>query len=150
MYELTPVDYVDDTDGTTHFIMSTVLYEIDGSSVLDLDYDAETDKGVEISGVAIIAAIAIVDVDESTLTLVFGYEAGVFETNAWIDNFVGGIFDKRSISVITYGPGGFGNEISRKNYYECFPMSYKQIGGFNVDEKGKYRIVISFDLEEDA
>ena len=87
---------------------------------------------------------------EMTLTLDFGYEAGLSQTYTWLLNFMNGIFDRRSMSVITFGPGGYGDEVSRRNYYEVFPILFQQVDGFQHDVKGRFRLILSYDLAEDV
>ena len=52
------------------------------------------------------------------------------------------------MSVLTYGAGGFGDEISRLDYYEVFVLSFEQINGYQLDIKGRFRVVLSYDFFE--
>ncbi|MFT5398148.1 MAG: hypothetical protein ACI9LO_002369 [Planctomycetota bacterium] len=63
------------------------------------------------------AAAVVDDTSNQTLTLTFGYKAGLAELYDWTVNFTNGISDLRSMSLISFDASGFGDEISRRNYY---------------------------------
>lgn len=162
MYELAPLRYETDSDGNTRFDFSLAKYQIaDPPTTLYPHYNEETDKGVEISGVtpgAGMQAATREDRTAQTLTIIFGYESGLSEVYAWTERvagYVAGINpgeEKKSMSVITWGPGGpdQNDEIARRNYFEVFPIRFEQIDGFSTDIKGYFRLVLSFDWAEDS
>jgi hypothetical protein len=153
MFEMTPQFYQVGSVDQTQFYFSILNYEAEEFVAgLGANYDPSGDKGIEIAGItpADMAAKVRDDVSNNTVTLTFGYEAGLRELYLWMLNFVDGIADIRSMSVITYGAGGFGDEVSRRNYFEVFPLSFEQINGFQSDVKGQFRVVLSYDFSEDA
>jgi hypothetical protein len=118
---------------------------------LATNYDQNNDQGVEVEGVttSIMAATVFDDVDNQTLALTFGFENGLRPLYDWTESFIDGIADKRAMNVLTYGAGGFGDEVSRRNYYEVFVLSFEQINGFQNDIEGRFRVVLSYDSSED-
>lgn len=153
MYDMFPLFYEVSSTAKTQFYFSVLRYELNGFSTLfATNYDQDADKGVEIDGVtpSTIAVNVVDNVDDQTLTLTFGYETGLSQLYDWTVNFMNGIPDKRSMSVITFGAGGFGDEVSRRNFHEVFVLSFEQINGFQLDIKGRFRVVLSYDFSEDA
>ena len=153
LYEIVPLHYEKDSEDQTQFHFSLVrIEEFNLPMDLPVNYNGETDKGVEISGVTMMAAEVREDGTHNTLTIDFGYEAGLGETYGWTQQFIEGLDERKSMSVITYGPGGYfeDDEISRRNYFEVFPIRFEQIDGFSTDVYGRFRFVLSFDWAEDA
>ncbi|MHC4728601.1 MAG: hypothetical protein ACYS17_15380, partial [Planctomycetota bacterium] len=81
-----------------------------------------------------------------TLTFTFGFAEGhgIF---TWVRNIIEGDEAKRSGSLIKKENGV---EVSRRNYYGCFPIKYEQFSGFGLPAKLKARVVLSFDSSEDG
>ncbi len=151
--ELSPLFYEKGADSQTQFYFSVYRYEASQfDASLPANYNQDTDKGIEIEGVTPSEmAVAVRENDgDNTLTMVFGHEAGLREVYDWIMDFVAGRTDRRAMSVITFGAGGFGDEVSRRNYYEIFPISFEQINGFQYDIKGRFRMVLSYEFFEDV
>lgn len=152
LLELVPLHYETDSDNYTqfHFTVETI-YEDGLPAELPVNYNEQTDKGVEISGVTQMAAEVREDDSHNTLTIDFGYETGLYGLYNWIAQLADGLYEPKSMSVITYGPGGYQeDEISRRNYYQVFPLRFEQIDGFSTDVKGRFRVVLSFDWAEDS
>lgn len=103
-----------------------------------------TDSLVEIDGVP--TFYPEVEVDDANRTLTFTYDfvegRGVW---GWARNTIKGIEAKKSLIVIQE-EGGV--EVSRRNYFGCFPIKYEQVTGFGLDSKIKARVVVSFDSWE--
>jgi len=107
---------------------------------------------VEIAGVTngtLYPVSVVVNQAEKTLTLTTNYNqgGGLFE---WVHNFANGTFDLRTISLIYQTWSGLPTEIGRNNFYECFPISYQQISGFQPGTAGKQRLVIAYSVCENA
>jgi hypothetical protein len=90
--------------------------------------------------------ITEVDYTNRTMTLTFDYaESGyVYQ---WVREIAAGINYKKSMSLITESNGV---EVSRRNFYDCFPISFQQTTGFGQVEKLKEQVVLSFDFWEDG
>jgi hypothetical protein len=41
-----------------------------------------------------------------------------------------------------------GVEVSRTNYFECFPLSFQHVTGFGQPEKVKLRLVVAYGFSE--
>jgi hypothetical protein len=151
IYEMSPRRYQDNPDGTTQFYLSVSRYEaVNAPLGLPLSYNETTDLVIEIEGVVRMAAEVLDNGGDQTLTLTFGYEAGFSETLLWIESFADGTGVKRAVSVITYSDDTLTTETHRQNYYEVFPIRFEQIDGFGTDIKGRYRLVVSYDVTEQA
>ena len=109
----------------------------------------ETDSEVEISGV-IQDVYPVVEVNETTrkITLTFDYieAGGIWD---WVHNFIQGIPDKRSMSVIQNDPANPDRELSARNYYEVWPILYSQSEGFSLPQKAKEKVVLTFSRSEE-
>ena len=152
MFDMSPKFYKEGTDDQTQFYFSVLLYEApDIPGGLATSYDEGKDKGIEIEGVVFDMAASVVDdVENQTLKLTFDFENGLRGIYDWTKDFEDGIHALRAMSVITYGPAGFGDEISRRNYFETFVLSFEQINGFQNDIEGRFRVVLSYDASEDG
>lgn len=106
----------------------------------ELSNNLETDKLVEISGVSVLYTQVEVNESNRTMTLTYRYNEGK-GILPWVKELIEGIADKRSVSIIEEDNG---TEISRKNYYECFPIKYEQFEGFSLYAKLQTRVVIAF------
>jgi hypothetical protein len=114
----------------------------------DTSYTPATDTWIEINGVHLsdfkTYAVAEVDTVNRTVTFTFDYiEAGdAFE---WIRQTALGLEQKRSMSIIQEAGGV---EVSRTNYFECFPLSFQHVTGFGQPEKVKLRLVVAYGFSE--
>ena len=156
LYEFAPVSYEPAADGRTLFRLDHALLpdtqrgaELVPSNPLDnqLSYDPETEMLIEIAGVGTLYARVEENQAERTVTLTHDFVEGAF-LQGWYYPVLDGFFTaKRSMSIVEL-VGGI--EVSRRNYYGCFPMRYEHLSGFGLDMKLKIRVVISYDLAEDA
>lgn len=117
----------------------------------EISINPATDKKIEISGIGTPSYPAIEVADEANARLVLVYdsnESGVmyewFEVIAEMSSFN---FGKREISVITEAGGV---EVSRHNYFGCFPVRWEQFGGFRDILQVKERLVVQCDFSEPA
>ena len=86
------------------------------------------------------------DTTNRTITLTFDYtEAG--QMYQWVRDIAIGTGSKRAMSIIQEVNG---SEVSRRNYYEVFPIWYQQTTGFGQIEKLKEKVVLSYDIWDDA
>jgi len=117
----------------------------------------QTDTRMEIEGVQT-GQYPVVDLDTSdrTITLTFDYAEGG-DIWPWVVETTRGHGSKRSMSIIEEDPAvpvdrrtGYGQEIARKNYFGVFPIKYEQFTGFNLVDKIKERVVLSYSFAEDA
>ena len=157
-FEFAPVSYSAAADGRTQFVMShrfppnNILGIQQGGSdpfLPDGSYNPATDKRVEIDGVigANFFPEVVNDTVNRTLTLSYGINEGR-GILAWVESIIQGPHDLRSMSVIEVDNGG--TEISRRNYFEVFPIKYEIYDGFGMYTKIKARVVISYAWGEDA
>ncbi len=108
-----------------------------------------TDTRVEISGVTADVFYPQVEDDavSHTLTLTYDFVEGA-GIHAWVKEIITLGVGKQSLSVIQESTPGV--ETSRRNYYECFPVSFKQVSGFGMDIKLKTKLILAYNLAEDA
>lgn len=114
-------------------------------------WNIATDMLIEIDGVNMAyPAVELADETAARLILVYDYtEAG--NIYQWVEQTIeiGSFNDgKRIISVVTEDVAG--TEISRRNYFGCFPIGWEQFGGFRQFIQLKERIVIECDSREPA
>ena len=112
-----------------------------------------TDMPVEIEGVSNGGYPAVISVTERTLTLEYDFieGGGIMEWVKLVATFGTNsvVYDvKRSISVVTVDENL--DEISRTNYYGCFPKRYEQFAGFVQDIQTKERILLNCDSSSPA
>lgn len=85
-----------------------------------------------------------VDTTNRTITLVYDYtEAG--RLYRWVRETATGVAGRSVISIIQEVNG---SEVSRRNYFECFPIWYQQTTGFNQIQKLKEKVVIAYGWDE--
>ncbi len=90
-------------------------------------------------------AVAL-DTTNRTITLTFDYtEAG--NICKWVEDTASGLETKQDLSIIQEVNG---TEVSRRNYFEVFPIWYQQTTGFGQIEKLKEKVVISYNRDESA
>lgn len=65
----------------------------------------------------------------------------------WVRDIAAGLGSRRDMSIIQEVNG---SEVSRRNYYEVFPIWYQQTTGFGQIEKLKEKVVLSYDFDESA
>jgi hypothetical protein len=113
----------------------------------ELSNNPATDTRVEISG-GPYPFYPEVEVDESNRTITFTFDfvegGGLFE---WVSDIIEGESNLRSISIIQEESG---SEVSRRNYYGCFPMNYEQITGYELDTSAKARVTVNFNIAQDV
>jgi len=140
-------------DGRTRFTLVHTLipnnvlgWVWDGVNGSELSFNPATDKLVEIAGEGPPFFYPQVELDEvnRTITLTYDYNEGGDLYN-WVKETIQGIGAKRSSSIIETTNGDPTTEISRINYFECFPIKFEQFYGFGLNTKLKTRIVISYD-----
>jgi hypothetical protein len=107
-----------------------------------------TDTKVEWEGqMQNVYPVVAVDTVNRTITMTFDYtEAG--NAYEWIRAIATGAEGRRAGSLITENAAG--QETFRMNYYEVFPISFQHISGFGLAEKGKFRLVLAYAVEEVA
>lgn len=90
--------------------------------------------------------ITEVDYTNRTITFTFDYaEAGYLYD--FSRDIAQGTNYKKNLSLITENNGV---EVSRRNFFETFPISFQQTTGFGQVEKLKEKVVLSFDFWEDG
>lgn len=102
---------------------------------------------VEFAGIQIgpYPAVAL-DTTNRTITLTLDYtEAG--QMYQWVRDTAAGTGGKRVMSIIQEVNGA---EVSRRNYYEVFPIWYQQTTGFGQVEKLKEKVILSYDFDENG
>ena len=106
-----------------------------------------TDTLIEISGVTSGPFYPEVEVDNTNnfVTLSYDITEG-FGLASWVRFMAQGLAPNQTMSVIQQDSGG--NETSRTNFYEVFPVSWEIYNGFGLHNKIKARIVLSFDFSE--
>jgi hypothetical protein len=107
-----------------------------------------TDTKVEWAGhMQSVYPVVAVDTVNRTITMTFDYnEAG--EAFEWIRNIAIGADGRTAGSLITENAAG--QETFRMNYFEVFPVSFQHISGFGLADKGKFRLVLAYAIEEVA
>ena len=142
------------TDGRSRYtFQSTMLpdnvvsVERDGDFLNEVSQNPATDTRIEIDGIAA-GAYPVVEVDTAsrTITLTFDYVEGG-DTWGWVRQTALGLSNRRAMSIIDE-KGGV--EVGRTNYFEVFPIIYRQFTGFGQAEKAKERIVIAYGWSEIA
>jgi len=135
--------------GPTHPPDNRLQIEDGPGGLTQSSFDPATDTRVEIAGIATGPYPVVVD-DPVGLTLTLTYdrvEAGdIFEWTRQIAEQGTSGFGRRSMSVILESSPGV--EISRTNYFECFPIRYEHFAGFGQPEKVKVRIVVAYGHQE--
>ncbi len=114
----------------------------------NISFNPVTDKRVEISGVNELYP-AVIEATDRRLTLVYDYSesTGIWSWASEIATSGTTGAGKRSISVVTVIPDGPSvQEISRVNYFECFPVKFEQFAGFVQDLQIKERLIIDCSL----
>lgn len=117
----------------------------------EISINPATDKKIEIEGIGTTTypAIEVADEANARLVLIYDYnEAGTIYQ--WVKEIAEmGSFNagKRNLSVITEAGGV---EVSRYNYYGCFPVRWEQFGGFSQIIQVKERLVLQCDFSEPA
>ncbi|HMF87672.1 MAG TPA: hypothetical protein VK575_06305, partial [Gemmatimonadaceae bacterium] len=107
-----------------------------------------TDTKVEWNGVMNgLYPVVTVDTVNRTITMIFDFNE-VSTAYDWIFNTATGADQRRAGSIITENAAGV--ETFRMNYFEVFPISFQHISGFGQAEKGKFRLVLAYALEEVA
>ena len=119
-------------------------------------YNPATDLQVDIEGAPQLYP-NVVEQTDRVLTLVYDFvegggdyfspASGIYGIWGWTESIADlgtSELQKRSISVITQDENG--NEVSRINYFGCFPIKYEQFAGFVQDLQTKERIIINCDF----
>ncbi len=102
---------------------------------------------IQIEGVLVGPYPAVsVDTTNRTITLTFDYAeaGGIYQ---WVSDIAEGVGLKHSMSIIQEVNGV---EVSRRNYFEVFPILYQQTTGFGQIEKLKEKVVLSYDFAADG
>lgn len=114
----------------------------------DGSYNPASDNPVEIEGVTTGSFFPVVEDDTANRTLTLTYDMdegkGIFP---FVKSTYKGEGQKKALSVIEWVNN---QEVSRRNYFECFPLSYEQFTGFELDIKIRARVVLSYDFAEDG
>jgi hypothetical protein len=100
---------------------------------------------VEIDGVLLGPYPAVtVDTTNRTITLIYDYtEAG--KMYEWVRETAKGLAGRRVLAIIQEVNG---TEISRRNYFEVFPIWYQQTTGFGQIQKLKEKVVLAYGWDE--
>ena len=109
-------------------------------------FNPSTDKLVEIKDVAISYVPVEVDEKNRTITMTFDYVEGG-QMWLWVRGTAEGRQLKKEMSIIDWHPEK--GEVGRVNYYNCFPIRYRQFAGFGQFDKAKERVVISYGHREE-
>ena len=104
-------------------------------------YNPLTDRLVEIDGVVTIHFECREDRTNRTVTLTFVLEEGN-GIWTWVRNTIQGTSDFRGMSLIQTNSAG--HEVSRRSFWDCFPIRYEQSAGFDLDTKVQARVVLSY------
>jgi hypothetical protein len=160
LFDYKPTNEAPGFDGRIRFTLSlgrqddtNLQIEDAGSNFgFETSRNLATDTRIEISGVVTGSYPAVIEANETTgrLELVFdSVEArNVFSWIEEISELGTSNFGKRDISLITEDVGG--TEISRHNYYGCFPMRWEMFDGFRQDITLKQRLIVECDFSEAA
>ena len=157
LFEFAPTQIGPGSDGRLRYTFTsqlapnnTVTVEHAGNGLFpdNISRNLATDTKVEWAGIMNgLYPVVTVDTVNRTVTMIFDYnEAGpIYE---WIRNIAMGNEGRRNGSLITENAAGV--ETFRMNYYEAFPISFQHISGFGQAEKGKFKLVVAYTLEEVA
>jgi hypothetical protein len=123
--------------------------ERDGTWGSESLYLPPLDRGFEISGVFTGRYPTVVEENPNGLTVEFGYREGG-DLWQWVRNIVniGSATEARSMSVIVVDAAL--NEVSRTNYFECFPKKYEYYTGFARALQSRERAIIQCGFREAA
>ena len=89
--------------------------------------------------------VVVLDTVNRTITMTFDYtEAST--AYQWIREIAQGLGGRKAGSIIQEDIAG--TELFRMNYFEVFPISFQHISGFGQVEKGKFRLVLGYAVEE--
>jgi len=99
------------------------------------------ERGFEIESVPVGFFPTVVEENPTGLTVEFGFleGGGIWE---WVRQTISGgsEFNKRNASVITVDAEL--REVSRMNYYDCFPKKYEQFAGFSQALQSRERVIL--------
>ena len=112
-------------------------------------FNPATDHRVEIEGVTPGLFFPMVENDTANrkLTLTYDFNEGK-GIAPWVKNTYQGVDNmKRALSVIEWAND---QEVSRRNYFGCFPLSYENFTGLELDVRIRGKVVLSYDYSEDA
>ena len=134
----------------------TLTHSLPPDSIVDLNRDTDWgsqslfqpgDKRVEIDGETTGQYPAVIAETPNGVTLEYGFLEGGTLWN-WVRNTIerGSLSERRNLSVITVDSAM--NEISRMNYFGCFPKRYEQFTGFALTLQGKERVITQCDFRQ--
>lgn len=155
MFEMGPTQIGAGTDGRKRYTLrhalppdNRFLYQREFTTPANSSKNPATDLfRIEIDGVNQGGYPSTqIDYSNRTVTLIFDYtEAG--DIYQWTKNIAEGFPEKKNMSVITEVNG---SEVSRRNFFGVFPISFQYTTGFGQVDKLKERVVISFDFWENG
>jgi hypothetical protein len=156
-FELSNIEAGGGTNGKNRYTLShtqvpdTALAISRSAAWLENIDKKPSDTEVEINGVigGVWPAVEL-DTVAKTLTMTFDFNegGGVWD---WVANTAtSGTAAGAAKSISLVYRQNNGTEIGRNNFFQCFPIHYQHYTGFDVTEKGRERVVISYDRGEDA
>jgi hypothetical protein len=133
----------------THALPPNTIAEInrDASWGSESLYQPPGDRRVEIAGVFTGQYPAVIAETPNGVTLEYGFLEGG-DVWRWVRDTIeqGSLSQRRSMSIIIVDSAL--NEISRMNYFNCFPKRYEQFTGFALALQGKERVITQCDFRE--
>jgi hypothetical protein len=159
VFEIAPVEYSVGTDGRDRYKWQSqipsptrAVFEFAGGSfdpLLADDFDVANDNPVEIEGIGTYYVQVSDDVVSRKLTLRMFYDESQ-NLYQWVDLTRDGSSGyARSLSVLTVDPDTLA-EVSRRNYFGTFPLSYRLVSGLALPEKTVIEIVLSYNFSEEG
>lgn len=149
--DFVPAGSYTSSNGRTRFILQnsrppdlTPAWDIPGDDDpfgTSSSYNPSTDRLVEIEGVSTIHFQFREDRANRTVMLTFVLEEGN-GIWTWVRNTVQGAYDFRDMSLIRTNTEG--HEVSRRNFWDCFPIRYEQSAGFDLDTRVRARVILSY------
>jgi hypothetical protein len=112
-------------------------------------FNPATDHRVEIEGITPGMFFPVVEHDTANRKLAFTYDLNEGKGIApWVKSTYEGDEEmKKSLSVIEWVNN---QEVSRRNYFGCFPLSYENFTGLELDVKIRAKVVLSCDYFEEG
>ena len=156
-FEFYPESYAPSIDGRIRFILkpysdNTFKAKIEAVGLPKPQQGVITNPKnlVEIEGVTSMYPIVELDDVKRTLKLTYRFDEELPRGDVikWVGAAMkDGASYLKALSVIQLTNG---NEVSRKNYFECFPIKYEMFSGFALSEKLQSRVTLSYNFWENA
>ena len=156
-FEFIPDKHEPSIDGRTRFKMTPFMsvnlkskIECMGLPQPQVGVVTNPDNKVEIAGVTELFPQVECDDAKRILTLTYRFDEEVTrgDINMWVTTIMKfGVGEIRDLSVIELDNG---IEVSRRNYFGCFPIKYEQFSGFALADKLQSRVTLSYNSWEDG